>query len=106
MVDAVTGKLLRAGSGENKVALNTCVDDLDDDLPVGEAYNEAVFGGVADDGIRGRTSLNHVFDVLLVFGLGNQPLAGIVCKVSGHSAGMKIERKTHNQSCPPSGDGT
>ena len=49
MVDAVTWELFRASGGENEVALDACVDDLDDDLLVGEADNEAVLGGIAVD---------------------------------------------------------
>ena len=56
MVDTVAGKLLGAGSGKDKVALDACVDDLDDDFPVGEAYNEAVFGSVAVMSLSGRYS--------------------------------------------------
>ena len=47
MVDAVTWELFRASGGENEVALDACVDDLDDDLLVGETDNQAVLGSVA-----------------------------------------------------------
>lgn len=47
VADAVAGKLPRAGSGENKVTLDTGVDNLYDDLLVGEADDQAVLGGVA-----------------------------------------------------------
>lgn len=33
-------------SGEYKVTLETSIRDLDDDVLVGESYNEAIFGGV------------------------------------------------------------
>ena len=49
VVDAVSWELFRASGGENEVALDACVDDLDDDLLVGEADNEAVLGGIAVD---------------------------------------------------------
>ena len=42
VVDAVAGKLLRASSGEDEVSLETGVDNLDDDLLVREADNQAV----------------------------------------------------------------
>lgn len=45
--DAVLGKLVGTGSGENKVTLETSVDDLADDVLVGETDNETVLGGVA-----------------------------------------------------------
>lgn len=47
VVDTISGKLLGAGGGEDKVALNTSVDDLGNDLLVGEADNKTVLGGVA-----------------------------------------------------------
>ena len=47
MVDAIAGELLRAGGGEDEVALKTGIDNLDDNLLVCEADNQAVFGGVA-----------------------------------------------------------
>ena len=46
MVDAISWELLRASSGENKVALDTGVDDLGDDLLVCEADDQTVLGGV------------------------------------------------------------
>ena len=47
MVDAVAGELARAGVGEDEVTLDARVDDLDDDLLVREANDQAVLGGVA-----------------------------------------------------------
>jgi hypothetical protein len=47
VVDAVAGKLSRTSSDEDKVTLKASVDDLGDDLLVGEADDEAVFGCVA-----------------------------------------------------------
>ena len=61
MVDAVAGELLGGRSAENEVALKTSVDNLHDDLLVGEANNEAVLRGV-----------------VLVLGLGDEALAGVV----------------------------
>ena len=63
VVNAVARKLLRAGSGEDKVSLETGIDNLDDDLLVREADDQAVLRGV-----------------VLVLRLGDQALAGIVCK--------------------------
>ena len=48
VVDAVAGELARAGVGEDEVTLDARVDDLDDDLLVGEANDQAVLGGVAE----------------------------------------------------------
>ena len=81
MVDAVAGKLTRASVGQNEVTLDAGVDDLDDDLLVGETDNQAVLGGVAAKLIR--VLFPRIFDishVLLVLRLGDQALAGIVCK--------------------------
>ena len=36
VVDAVSWELFRASGSEDKVTLQTCVDDLDDDVLVGE----------------------------------------------------------------------
>ncbi len=47
VVDTISGKLLGAGGSENEVALNTSVDNLGNDLLVGEADNKTVLGGVA-----------------------------------------------------------
>ena len=49
VVDAVAWKLARVSLGENEIALNACVDDLDDDLLVRETDDQAVLGGVAKD---------------------------------------------------------
>ena len=48
MVDAVARKFTGAGSSEDEVTLDACIDDLDDDFLVGEAYNEAVLRSVAE----------------------------------------------------------
>ncbi len=47
VVDAISWELLRAGGNEDEITLNACVDDLDDDLLVGETDNKAVFRSVA-----------------------------------------------------------
>jgi hypothetical protein len=47
VVDAVSWKLLGGGSGENKVSLDASVHNLNDDLLVGEADNQAVFRCIA-----------------------------------------------------------
>ena len=47
MVDTVSGELFRGGGGEDKVSLDASVDDLADNLLVGEADNQAVLGCVA-----------------------------------------------------------
>ena len=80
VVDAVAGKLLRAGSGEDEVSLETGIDNLDDDLLVREADDQAVFGCVTV-GKFSKSALSPRFDPysLLVLRLGNQTLAGVVC---------------------------
>ena len=52
MVDAVARKFTGAGSSEDEVTLDACIDDLDDDFLVGEAYNEAVLRSVAEKIVR------------------------------------------------------
>ena len=69
VVDAVSRELLRGRSRENEVTLQTRVDDLHDDLLVGEADDKSVLGSI-----------------VLVLGLGDQSLAGIVIGLSGPSA--------------------
>ena len=64
VVDAIAGELLRGRSAKNEIALEASVDNLNDDLLVGEADNKAVLGCV-----------------VLVLGLSDQALAGIVLKV-------------------------
>jgi hypothetical protein len=46
MFNAVSWQLFGAGSGQNKVALEAGVDDLNDDVLVGKADDKAVFWGV------------------------------------------------------------
>lgn len=43
MVDAVSWQLLRVGSAKDKVTLEACVDDLYDDVLVGETDDKSVF---------------------------------------------------------------
>lgn len=61
LVDAVLGELVGVGRGKNLVTGDLGVDDLGDDVAVGEANNHAVLGRV-----------------VLVLGLGDQALASIV----------------------------
>ena len=61
LVNAVAGELVGVGSGEDLVTGDLGVDNLGNDVTVGEANNHAVLGGV-----------------VLVLGLGDQALASIV----------------------------
>lgn len=47
MVDAISGQLLGPCRAKDEVTLQTCVDDLDDDLLVREADDQAVLRCVA-----------------------------------------------------------
>jgi len=58
---SVSGKLRRVGSTNDNVALKTSVGNLTNDIPVGDAYNHSVLGSV-----------------VLVLGLDDEPLAGVV----------------------------
>ena len=46
VVDAISGELLGGGGSKHKIALNARIDNLDGDLLVAEADNQAVLGGV------------------------------------------------------------
>jgi hypothetical protein len=61
LINAVLGELVGVGSGEDLVTGDLGVDDLGNDVTVGEADNHAVLGRV-----------------VLVLGLGDQALASIV----------------------------
>lgn len=63
--DAIALELVGVGAGENLVTGDLRVDDLGDDVAVGEADNEAVLGSV-----------------VLVLGLGDQALTGIVISLA------------------------
>lgn len=52
VVDAISGELLRSCGNQNEVTLQTSVDDLADDLLVGEPDDETVFRRVAFQEIR------------------------------------------------------
>jgi hypothetical protein len=54
------------GGAENLVAIDLRGDDLSDDVAVGEANDQAVLGGV-----------------VLVLGLGDEALAGVVVGLTG-----------------------
>jgi hypothetical protein len=60
-LDTVLGELVSVSRGKNKVTLELSVDDLADDVSVGEADNKTVLGGV-----------------VLVLGLNDKTLAGVV----------------------------
>lgn len=61
MRDTVAFQLVGVGGDEDAVACNLRGDYLRDDVPVREAHDKPVFGGV-----------------VLVFGLGDEALAGVV----------------------------
>jgi len=67
--DAVTLQLVAVGSHEDLVAGDLRGDDLSNDVAVGEADDQAV-----------------LWCIVLVLGLGDEPLAGIVVGLSGSSA--------------------
>jgi len=64
-LDTVLGELVAVGSGQDVVTLDLGVDDLGDDIAVGEADDKAVLGAV-----------------VLVLGLGDQALASIVVSLA------------------------
>ena len=63
MVDTISRELLRGRSGKYKVSLQAGIHNLHNHLFVRKAHDESVFRGV-----------------VFVLRLGDQPLAGIVCK--------------------------
>lgn len=58
MLDAVAGKLPGLCLGKDEVTLQTSVDNLDDDIAVGDANDEAVLGGVAINSYKPKSSRN------------------------------------------------
>lgn len=48
MSDPVLWELFRPSRSQDKVTLQTCIDDLNDDVLVGETDDEAVFGSIAE----------------------------------------------------------
>ena len=71
VLDAVGAELVRVGGGEDLVAVDLGRDDLGDDVAVGEADDQAVLGRI-----------------VLVLGLGDQALAGIVVGLALSSAAV------------------
>lgn len=61
MLDTVALELVGVGAAEDLVAGDLGGDDLDDDIAIGKADDEAVFGCV-----------------VFVFGLGDETLSGVV----------------------------
>ena len=51
VINAVSWEFFRPCSSQYKVALQTCIDDLDDDVFVGETDNQTVFGCIAEMGL-------------------------------------------------------
>ena len=108
MVDTVTGKLLRTRSAKDEVSLAASVDDLDDNFTVGEANNQAVLGGVAVVRSANSHYTREVY-ALLVLGLGDKALAGVVYRTKKSSEPCRSRtkcRQTHSQSCPRGDGGT
>lgn len=69
--DAIALELVGVGAGEDLVTGDLRVDDLSDDVAVGEADNQAVLGGV-----------------VLVLGLGDKALTGVVVGLTLSSAAV------------------
>lgn len=93
MVNAVARELLGGRSAEDEVALEARIDDLNNDLLVREADDQAVLGCV-----------------VLVLRLGDQSLARIVC--TSHSYQYfrtqlsEQQCVTHSRFCPRGDGGT
>jgi hypothetical protein len=73
VLDAVSGEFVGVSRGQDVVALDLGVDNLDDDVLVGESHDEAVLGGV-----------------VLVLGLGYEALACVV-------VGLALCSRKHTQ---------
>jgi len=69
--DAVTLELVTVGGHEDLVTSDLGGDDLGDDVAVGEADHQAVLGSI-----------------VLVLGLGDEALAGVVVGLTRASAGV------------------
>ena len=46
VLDAILRKLVRVGGAESNITNDLGIDDLADDVSVGEAHNQSVFRGV------------------------------------------------------------
>ena len=60
--------------------MQPCVDDLDDDLLVREADDQAVLRGIAKHKVSSLKVFQYLIYILLVLRLGNEPLTGVVYK--------------------------
>jgi hypothetical protein len=108
VVDTVSGKFARTGSNKYMVTLKAGINDLDNDLLVGEADDEAIFRGVAAVSV----SLDHL-QRRIPHTTCSSPEKLNAC---GHNLIEEIEqllqrtgnifRKAYNRSFPLSGDGT
>ena len=78
MVDPISWELFRPGSSEDKIPRDTSVDDLNNDLPVGEPDNEAVLWCVAVEKSCQRLIPKLRPRSLFVLRLGDQAFASIV----------------------------
>jgi hypothetical protein len=74
-LDAVTRKFVRVGSSKNVIALELGVDDLANDVLVGETDNQSVLGRV-----------------VLVLGLNNQTLASVVVGLTLCELKMELDK--------------
>ena len=69
MLDSISAEFMRVGSAEDLIASDLGGDDLHDNIAVGEADDETVFGCI-----------------VLVLGLGDETLASIVIGLSNTTA--------------------
>ena len=67
MVDPVTGKLLRAGLDQDEVALQASVDNLADDVLVGEADDQTVLRRVAKERFSNLSRGVQSYDTYYLF---------------------------------------
>ena len=90
MLNTVARQLLRGGSTQNEITLKARIDNLDDDLLVGETDNQAV-----------------LWRIVFVLGLGYEAFASIVydrlCELDDK---LTEECGTYSQSFPPGDGGT
>jgi len=60
MVDAVAGQLPRLCGSQDEISLQACIDNLNDDVLVRKADDEAVFGSIVFVLCLGHKSLSGV----------------------------------------------
>lgn len=102
MVYAVSWQLFRVSGAEDEVTLEAGVDDLYDDVLVGEADDKSVFWRVAGYLSIYCLQVEALRYILLVLGLSYKSFAGIVYGIMLSVSELPDRMGcTDSRSCPP-----